>query len=323
MEMKWVKPAVIGAAIAALGVGVTPQAFAQLNTADSYVVGAGGYTNNTSLASQGSVTGSTIKGFLNTTGGSGTSNFQTQAVGLAYAPAGINSTDSGKVGWIGANADSVIRSTARNMTAVPAASTYYISFLLNRSPLNASDSGFVLTGFGNAGTITTGSTNLRGLFAGFSGTSGDLVLRYRNTSGTTQDSTLLTGLTDSATYDVVARLDVNTSGTTDNITYWVNPTDFTSDAALSSTSLATGSLTADTFLTSADFVRLNYYAQNWNTTAYFDEPRLGILSTGGTPASALGISVASAAAPEPGSLALVGVGGMSLLGALLRRRRSA
>jgi hypothetical protein len=319
MGMKW-RSALIAASLSvAAGISALP-AEAQLIAADSYLIGstpaAGQYANNTSLASQGAVT---IPGFTNSLGGTGSAQFQSTTSGLAYAPLNVTSTGSGKVTYLNAGLDGIVRSTARNLaTPVPVSSTYWVGYLLNRGPITAAAGrDYVLTGFGNATTPVLGAAGPTGLFAGFSGDTGNLVLRYRDTANLTAETVLINASTtniDNTTLLVVAQINVNVSGITDNVNWWVNPTDFTSVATLNSTAFVTGSLTGNLLSASTDFTRLNYISRNWNQNAFFDEPRLGT-----TLANTFPVPVATVA-PEPASLALLALGGMSFFAA--RRRRA-
>ena len=197
--------------------------------------------------------------------------------------------------------------------------TYYISHLMQRGNIpQDGGTGFVLTGFGTSTVPTAGTTsgNLAGLFVGFAQNGvaanfGSLVIRYRDTVGATSaDAVLIDGATSSTfgiNYLVVMRVDVNVSGATDAVTWWLNPTDGTSDASLTSSAAATGSFNSFALQGSTDLVRLNYYSQNWNGNAFFDEPRLS------TDLAGLALAV-----PEPMSIAGFCLSALTLL----CRRRS-
>jgi hypothetical protein len=313
MGMKWVTPGVM-----------TLVWLTELGTAnaqvvrDPYLIGAnpaaGQYANNTSLASQASVT---VPGFTNTLGGIPTSQFQSTSVGLVYSALGVTSADSGKVTYNNAPLDNTNRSTARNLAAgaVPASSTYWLGYLLNRGAISGTlptGRDFVGVGYGNATFPQLGVANLAGLYAGFTGNNGSLALRYNSTGGAVVDTILIDAANqniDNTTLLVVAQININVSGTTDDVTWWVNPTDFTSVASLTATALATGTFSGNPVTNAGSFARLNYASRNWNTNVFFDDPRLGTTLSGTFPVASV--------APEPGSLTLLALGGAFFL----RRRR--
>ena len=320
----------IAAVMSFLGANATI-ANAQLIAADSYRIGtapaAGEYANSTSLASQATVT---VAGFTNSLAGTGTAQFQSTSLGLNNAAIGATSATSGKVNYLAPAVDAAAtnRSTARSLTTpVPTATTYYFSHLVNRGAVTSTPIGngrnrdFVGVGFSNTVTPTIGTTGLTGIYVGFSGDTGSLVLRYRDTASTNVAETSLIAAVgnniDNTTYLVVAQVDVNTNGANDTVTYYVNPTDFTSNATLASTSLITGSFQANILSASSDIQRLTYFSRDFNSGAFFDEARLGAGGTGISPAAALGLNIATA--PEPGSLLLVLLGGITSVG--IRKRR--
>lgn len=289
---------------------------AQVIARDSYLIGttpaSGQYTAATALRLQ--PAGLVNTGFANGpySGGTGTSQFSATTSGLSYSPLGATSAGSGKVSYAAAPLDNTLRSNARNLSpAVSSQSTYWMSVLVNRGAITSTGLNYAMTGFGNAVAPTTvgAATTTTGLYVGFSGDSGNLAMRYRNTSGVLAESVLL-ATSANTTYAIVARIAVNTSGITDNVTWWVNPTDFTSTTTLTSTALATNSFSGNLLSAGTDFVRLNYLSYNWNSSAFFDEVTLG------TTLASLG-GASFTAAPEPGTLVL----GLMGIGAMWMRRR--
>ncbi len=333
------KKAALFAATLALFGGVTHTANAQIIAADSYKIGTdrsqGQYTDGNSLASTGAINNLVTQGFT-TTGygsGTGTAQFQSTSGGLGYAPLGITSADSGKVTYAAAGLDNNTRSTARLLTAVPSSSTYWFSSLVNRGAVDANSTGrdYVLSGFG--GTVlatslilTPSSPGVTGLFYGFTGDTGNLAIRYRSAGGSaTQNNTVETVLLntsqtslDNNTYALIFKVEsAFAGGVADRLSYWVNPTSFTNEASLTSSSLAKGVLTDTNILSgSTDFQRLTYVSHNYNSSAFFDEQRFGTTLASVAPG-------ASVTVPEAGSVSLLLVGGLSLMGVVLRKRKAA
>lgn len=306
---------------------------------DSYTIGsnpaAGQYQAGVALKSQ--PANLTTPGFA--TGpynqGSQTSNFTATAGGLAAGLYTSPPANDGKATWLGAPADGATRSVGRAFSPTPVATsgTYWFNILVSQDGTTSpSTNGYVLGGFGNTVPPVLGTTagNNQGLFFGFAqhgtaGDFGDLVIRYRSggaaTPNMTSDAILLSGATmnTAGVFDIVARLDVNVRPDgTDNLTYWVNPTDGRSQAALDATALVTNDNTTGPLATfalqnSSDFVRLTYSATNWTGRANFDEVRLGTTLADVVPSTV----------PEPGSIMLVGIGLIAGLGAFARRRTQA
>ena len=179
----------------------------------------------------------------------------------------------------------------------------------------------MLTGFGNTVAPAKGTIGaiLGGLFVGFAPnatdpTDADLVIRYRDTaatgtSATAGDVVLLDGNAQdisNISNTVIMRVDVNAVGGQDNITWYLNPTDGTNEASLAATAQSTGTFSGFPIQAATDLVRLNYSADEWSGTAFFDEPRLSTDLAG------------LALVPEPAALALAACAGLLLPG---RRRR--
>ena len=313
--------------------GFSSAAHAQLIAADAYPIGSnlanGEYPANTALSNNtGVLTGLTTIGFQSGrySAGTGTAQFAATSSGLNYAPLNASSSASGKVTYSGTGLDNLVRSTARNLSpAAPSSSTYWMSILLNRGAVPATTGrNYVMAGFGGTAAPTlaselVGATTGPGLFVGYSGDVGNLAIRYRDNGGTAawQETVLASGAgtaLDNITNAVVVKIQVNTAGITDNVSWWLNPTDFTDETTLGTSSAGTGTIAnANVLSSSADLVRLNYASRNWNGSAFFDELRLSqdLFGLGGGVAGVV---------PEPGTLAfgLLGLGALAL-GA--RRRR--
>ena len=323
------------------GLLLATRASATYIAGDSYTIGtnpaAGQYASGVALKSQS--TGLVTPGFTNSaTGayglGSGTSNFIAQAGGLSTA--GYNTTpaaNDGNVEFTGAAADNTVRSVARAFSAVPSSTTYFFNILVSQNGQAMGSNGFALAGFGNSTVPLLGTTSneVQGLYFGFAqdGTSmtsnpNDLVIRYRNGMDTTADAILVNGATTNtaAVFNIVAELTVSTTGSANGIlNYWVNPTNFTSTATLTATSLTSGALATEAYAPSgspaadplANFQRLTYTAENFTGIAKFDEARFG--TTLADVAPAIGSAV-----PEPASVVLMGLGLLCGLGVAHRRR---
>lgn len=299
----------------AVGCLFAPTAEAALIAADGYKIGpdptAGEYAAGNVAVQPANVTtpGFNIGGY---TSGTTTSQFSFVTGGLDAA--GVSYESGDKMQYASASRDGVSRRRARNMPLPAASPTYYISHLVNRGGIPTIGGGYALTGFGNVISPDLATTNsLGGVFVGFAGSTtpdnfGNLVIRSRNTESTTaaQDTVLIDGAvtsTANTTYHVVIRLDVNVSGGQDQVTYWLNPADVTSETTMSATAAKTGTYSSFALQGPADFVRLNVAATNWDGNVYFDEPRLGTDL----------VSVVGAPIPEPAGLAAIGAAGAALL----------
>lgn len=132
-----------------------------------------------------------------------------------------------------------------------------------------------------------------------------LFVKY-SSAAEVQDTVILDGVVTSTfgrDYTVVMRADIKIG--TDQITWWLNPTNSgNDDAGLTASALASGSFSSFAFQSAADLQRLNYAARDWNGNVFFDEPRLAT-------------SVASLV-PEPNSVASVEI---ALLGSAIFRKR--
>lgn len=291
--------------------------------ADSYIVGtdpaAGQYQDGIALKNQPATLVNTGFAAGNYAAGSGTSNFGVVAAGLDARVSTIET--GGAVKWTSASNDNTTRSNARSFSPILNTTTnpvFYTSVIVQRGDkaTAALPTSFVGIGFGNTvvpSLATTGS--LTGFYVGFAPTTagtgdnfGSLVIRSRNTTavGVTADTVLIDGLTTPTggqAYFVVVKSIANSPG--DSLEYWVNPEDPTSDASMTATSLAHGSVSGFMYQGGVnDLLRLTYSATNWDGSAFFDEPRVGL-------------AISDVFVPEPGGMA-----GLALAGvAVLHRRR--
>jgi hypothetical protein len=333
------------AAVVILGASAT--ASAGLIASDSYATGsnplAGQYTAGNSLSNYNGNTGQPINltntGFANGgyNSGIGTGNFMASSTGLVSAADGSDSS-TGSVEWTGAPLDNQNRSVARTLSPFTEGSsgTYWTSMLVSNAGTQTTTNGFVLAGFGGSSGLFPGAPgasvggNIQGIYIGFADENGgsgeaDLIIRSRDTSTSdkgTQDTTLVSNSLAGQTYLVVAEMNVNPGGSSlDSVTYWVDPTDFTSTTSLTSTAIASATFSTYSFAGSTttngnDFYRLNYAENDWDGQAYFDQVELGT--------SLASITPLTNAVPEPASIAMtaLGLGGFAMA-SYLRRRRSA
>ena len=81
---------------------------------------------------------------------------------------------------------------------------------------------------------------------------------------------------DNITYHVMLKVDINIEGgSTDRVTYWVDPSDVTSEATATSSALATGTIDTLAFNANDDIDRLRIAINDWeNRSFFFDEVRL-------------------------------------------------
>ena len=107
----------------------------------------------------------------------------------------------------------------------------------------------------------------------------DLIVRARDLdTGDLVDTVLIGGATDAITYHVLLKLDINVDGgTADDVTYWVNPDDLSSETAANTSAGATGTFQSAAMDQNDRIDRLNVLTNNWTNRSFFwDETRLGI-----------------------------------------------
>jgi len=249
----------------------------------------------------------------------GSANLQADPITLTNSATSYEDASTGKGQYIASSFD-FYRAGHHKLDTYTAADTYYMSFFVNPggsfSNTTGRDHAVVgFTNFFNEGAFENTSTdNVYGLFAGFRGdTAGaaagtkDLILRARDSNGDLADTVLVSDAA-STTYHVVYKLQVNDGGgSTDVVTYWVNPSDLSDETSLTSTADATGTVNTFSMDTNSRIDRSFVVTNDWSASFFWDETRLGY-------------DLESVVIPEPGSLALLGLGGLALIA---RRRRSA
>jgi hypothetical protein len=290
--------------------------------ADSFVSGTGKYTtgnlNNQNPGAPGFTTGWTL--------GTGTTKFHVDPVADGLTASAVTYPSGGSVGLTGATAD--MNQTIGRGVSVPASTVYYMSGIYESGSVGGITPGaYAFMGWGNAVVPNASSSGslMQGVYVGFtqsaattSGGSLDdaasLVIRTRQNIGGTEenvDTTLVDGSvfpTAFNEYFVVTKLQLNTSGNNDTLTYWVNPTNITSETSMNNTALLFGSVTVDTAVSNASFSQLTFAESQFNAMFSFDEPRI---------ATTLADLSAATPTPEPASLSLLAV---SVFPMLLRRR---
>lgn len=201
----------------------------------------------------------------------------------------------------------------------PANDVFYMSHLVNTGPEipNGDTEGFALVGFGsfaNQTRLESTQDFLFGAFLGFAPDGNgdvDLVIRSRTGAsgvGSVTDEILLDASAgdsvDNLTHHVVMKL-TYTGG--DRIDYWLNPSNLTSETAMTNSSLASGSIAGFQLGSAADMNRLTVNTFGYDRSFFFDESRLGY-----DLASVTGV------VPEPSSMALAALAIVSL--AEMRRK---
>ncbi len=237
-----------------------------------------------------------------------------QADNITLTNGALTHPTGGKGKYIASSFD-FFRAGHHKIDAYTPVNTYYMSFLVNpgSSFLGSGSREHSVVGFTNFWggknefeNAPAAASEVYGLFTGFTeGAAGeaDLIMRARNGAGDLED-TLLVSSVDNRTMHVMFRLDVNVGGgSVDEVTYWVNPTDISSEAQASATSEATGLVNTFAMDTNSRIDRKWVVVNDYARTFFWDETRLG--------------TTFGAVAPEPTTLGLLAIGGLAVL-----RRRS-
>lgn len=248
----------------------------------------------------------------------GSANLQADAISLTNSATAYDDGSTGKGRYIASSFD-FYRAGHHRMDNYTAADTYYMSFFVNPggSFLSSGSREHAVVGFTNfvdskATFENTNSNNVFGLFAGFRGEDAgaaageaDLILRARGASGDLEDTVLLSNA-QNETYHVIYKLEVNASGGTDQVSWWVNPSDLTDESSLTSSAAAAGSVGTFSMDTNFRIDRLSVISNDWARSMFWDETRFGydLDSVTGVPA--------------PGAAAVLGLAGL----AAARRRRA-
>ncbi len=271
---------------ATAAVGLVGSAHAQLIAADSFVEGAGSDTYTDGLRLD--LTDATVGTFgFSERWTSGTANLQGDVNTLEEPPITDNYATGGKGSYLASSSDAFRRAfrPLDEYTPVANGDDYFMSFLVNPGGnfQTSADDGRALIGFTNffddfAFVNVPGSSNVFGLQVGYKGNGGggdndfDLIMSARDSSGDLVDFSLAPGLAN-ATNLVV--LKVTPTAAADEVTFWVDPTDGSSETALGTTAAATGTLSTFAFNEPGDVDRLNVATLGWGRSFFYDEPRFG------------------------------------------------
>lgn len=248
----------------------------------------------------------------------GTANLQGDAGTLTNAATAYDDLTTGKGQYIASTFD-FFRSGNRKINSYAASDTYYMSMFVNAggSFLGSGSREYATAGFtnfyGSGGFNNTSADNVFGLMAGFRGEGAgaaageaDLILRARGASGDLEDTVLLSNV-DSNTYHVLYKLEVNVGGgSADQVTFWVNPSDLSSEAAMTASAAVTGTVSTFSMDTNTRIDRFSVTTSNWARSMFWDENRFGYDLN-----SVTGI-------PTPAAAGLLGLGGL----VAARRRRA-
>ncbi|MGE4489474.1 MAG: PEP-CTERM sorting domain-containing protein [Kiritimatiellales bacterium] len=226
----------------------------------------------------------------------------TDLTGLSY---GNNSVQGGNVQARGKTTTAGTVSYARRpLDSYTGSSVYYISalFSADTSTINNNFTINAMTGF-TASTSSgafDGSSFVGALF-GFHGDGSevDLVVRHRDTTGTTINSTLLNGVSGDTTYFVVLKLEYNADGTNERLTAWVNPQSSTESGSTPVLTTTGQMLSSETQMTLAGFW-INNFDSSATDYLQFDELRMGTEW------------LDAVAVPEPGTIGLFVISSVGL-----------
>ena len=277
---------------------------------DSYIVGQGDYTAG-GLSGQ---TSASAVGFQNTWSVS-SANLQVEAGGILDGDADPTPPSNGQGKFISAPGQfsGFFRSARRDLQPQtdPTNNTFYMSHLVNAGGSTGPNQNYAFVGFGDfvvQDTIEGNANFLGGAFVGYvgNGTGGvDLVIRSRTgaAAGSIGDE-LLVADAENTTFNVVMALEYNNPS--DEIRYWVDPTDFGSgEAGLDATAVVSGTIPGFQLGAASSMNDLTIVTNGFDRSFFWDE-------------SILADSVADLnPIPEPSAL-LLALGAVGFVG---RRRR--
>ncbi len=278
--------------------GLAASASAQLIAADSYNNGGTDYSAGFGNTFNGQSSTSAI-GFTDPWGGGSTSgNTHPDFLTLEHPSVSYESGGKGKFTPNAEFSDFERRFQHELAPFVPPADDFfYMSHLVNTGPeiANGATEGYALVGFGSfadQGRLESTQDFLFGAFLGFAADgvgNVDLVIRSRTGTsgvGSVTDEILLDASTGDAVEDlthlVVMKL-TYTGG--DKIDWWLNPSDLTSESAMTSSSVSSGTIDGFQLGSASDMNRLTVNTFGYDRSFFFDESRLGydLTSVAGEP----------------------------------------
>ncbi len=254
---------------------------ADLIAADGYEIGVDNYT-------VGGLNGQTSVAATGFTGAWSVSSANLGADTITLENSAVDYESGGKGKFTASTAfSSFFRKAERTLdtVAAPANNTFYMSHLVNAGTLATNgrdDEGYAFVGFGSfvdQGRIEGTAPNLLGAFVGFVDSATepagvDLVLRSRTgtTVPTAVSDQLLVPDAENTTYNVVMALEFNNPG--DTVRYWVNPSDLSSEAAMTASSTVNGSIAGFQLSAVSDMSRLSVVTYEFDRSFFWDESRL-------------------------------------------------
>jgi MYXO-CTERM domain-containing protein len=256
----------------------------------------------------------------------GSANLQADTISLTNSATPYDDASNGKGKYVASSFD-FFRAGFRTLDSYTTADTYYMSMFVNPGGafLSSGSREHAVVGFTNFVQQADfennfgdpNFSNVFGVFAGFRGEDAgaapgeaDLIIRARGDLGGgsfgLKDEVLIPNA-GNETYHVLMRVDINGTapGFNDKISWWVNPSDLTDEAALDASALAAGEFNSFAFNTTGDMSRKTVLTNKWARGFFWDETRLGTDLD-----SVTGI-------PAPGAVGLLGIAGL----AASRRRR--
>ncbi len=280
----------VQAAVLLSGVISTSSASAQLIAADSFDTAnyaTGGLNGQNPMISPGWTS--------DTAWSSGSANLQADTISLSNPTTTYDDASDGKGKFLEVASNfPLFRRASHDLDSYEPADTYFMSFFVNPSGSFAEPGSreHALVGFTNfvsqAAFENANADNAFGLLVGFRGEdvgaatdTVDLIVRARDVStGDLVDTVLIADAGNEPfgdTYHVMLKLDINVDGgVADDVTYWVNPTNLTSETTATDSAAATGIFQSAAMDLNDRIDRLTVLTNFWTDRGFFwDETRFG------------------------------------------------